>query len=211
MCLGRSYPYYSLACALRQRMLNFVQNFLNYMTFEVIESSWNTFETNLKEVANIDNVIEHHTKFLDTCLRDCIITNDSFLLIQKILSECIMFSVFVQGVTKNIKDKEETSQLEWKSMTLKESQERRKQILQEISDDLNKMVSDEAFASSIKSYDEKFSKLLLDLLAKIINDMSNGLGETKIGNVLYRLDFNDHYRNQIEKMRLTKSMMIHQN
>ena len=178
------------------------------MTFEVIESSWSTFEDNLKEVENIDNVIEHHTKFLDTCLRDCIITNDSFLLIQKILSECIMFSIFVQGTTKNIKDKEESCQLEWKSMTLKEAQEKRKQTMQEISEDLNQMVSDDAFATTIKNYDEKFSNFLLDLLAKIINDMSNGLGETKIGNVLYRLDFNDHYRNQIEKLRLSKSMMV---
>ena len=53
LCLGRSYKYYSLACALKQRMLNFVQNLLNYMTFEVFESSWNTFEENIRNVMYI--------------------------------------------------------------------------------------------------------------------------------------------------------------
>ena len=32
-------------------MLNFVQNLLNYMTFEVFESSWITFEEKLIEVS----------------------------------------------------------------------------------------------------------------------------------------------------------------
>ena len=83
-------------------------------------------------MSNIDDVIEHHNKFLDTCLRDCIITNESFLNIQKILSECLLFSTFVQGVTKSIKNKEEAVETEWKSMSLKEAQERRKQTLKVI-------------------------------------------------------------------------------
>ncbi len=50
LCLGRSYKYYSMACALKQRMLNFVQNLLNYMTFEVFESNWNIFEEKIRNV-----------------------------------------------------------------------------------------------------------------------------------------------------------------
>lgn len=41
-----------------------------------------------------------------------------------------MFSGYVQAVTKSIKTKEESVQLEWKTMTLKEAQERRKFTLQ---------------------------------------------------------------------------------
>ena len=84
LCLDRNYRYYSIACALKQRMLNFVQNLLNYMTFEVFESSWITFEEKLKDVSNIDDVISYHGSFLDSCLRDCIIQSRSFLNIQKI-------------------------------------------------------------------------------------------------------------------------------
>ena len=42
--------WYASAFALRQRMLNFVQNFEYYMMFEVIEPHWLTFMANLDEV-----------------------------------------------------------------------------------------------------------------------------------------------------------------
>lgn len=113
-------------------MLNFVQNLLNYMTFEVFESSWNLFEENIKNVSNIDDVISHHNLFLDTCLRDSILTSSSFLIIHKILSICYMFSSYVQGITKNIKVKEETNKLDMNKLTLREAQEKRKQALQVI-------------------------------------------------------------------------------
>ncbi len=68
-------------------------------------------------------------------------------------------------------------------------------------EDLNKTINSDEFAKSITCYDEQFSQSLLDLLSKIINEMSNGLGETqRIGNCLYRLDFNDHYREKLEKI-----------
>ena len=47
----QSARWYASAFALRQRMLNFVQNFEYYMMFEVVEPSWTTFETNLESVS----------------------------------------------------------------------------------------------------------------------------------------------------------------
>jgi gamma-tubulin complex component 2 len=38
------------AAYLRHKMLHFVQNLLYYMSFEVIESHWHTFQNNLKKV-----------------------------------------------------------------------------------------------------------------------------------------------------------------
>ena len=166
-------------------MLNFVQNLLNYMTFEVFESSWNAFEENIKNVNNIDDVIRHHTNFLDTCLRDCIVTSNSFQNIHQILCVCKFFSDFVQGITQYSKEKEETAKFDIK-VDSKLAKEKRKAVLKEISDDLNTLVNSDLFAKNITDYDNEFSNLLLNLLAKIIDEMTNGLGETKIGNVLYR-------------------------
>jgi len=39
-----------MAFALRQRMLNFVQNLQYYMMFEVIEPNWQLFESNMDTV-----------------------------------------------------------------------------------------------------------------------------------------------------------------
>ena len=41
---------FAAAFALRQRMLNFVQNIQYYMMFEVMEPTWHIMETNLKTV-----------------------------------------------------------------------------------------------------------------------------------------------------------------
>ena len=42
--------WYTAAFALRQRMLNFVQNFEYYMMFEVIEPNWHDFQQNMAKV-----------------------------------------------------------------------------------------------------------------------------------------------------------------
>ena len=49
----QSARWYSAAFALRQRMLNFVQNFEYYMMFEVVEPNWNTFQTNMETVSGM--------------------------------------------------------------------------------------------------------------------------------------------------------------
>ena len=43
--------WYTAAFALRQRMLNFVQNFEYYMMFEVIEPNWHDFQQNMAKVS----------------------------------------------------------------------------------------------------------------------------------------------------------------
>jgi len=43
--------WYAAAFALRQRMLNFVQNLQYYMMFEVIEPNWQLFESNMDTVS----------------------------------------------------------------------------------------------------------------------------------------------------------------
>ncbi len=52
--------------------------------------------------------------------------------------------------------------------------------------DLNEIINSEDFAKTIALYDNKFSTVLLDLLAKIMNEMSENLGQTKIGNIVNR-------------------------
>ena len=204
LCLDRNYKYYSIACALKQRMLNFVQNLLNYMTFEVFESSWLTFEEKLKDVTNIDDVINYHNSFLDVCLRDCIIQSRSFLNIQRILGVCNLFSGYVQGLTLSSKKKEESARLFDQKVGLKTLQEKRKLVIQEIKEDLDKIVNGEGFAKAISDYNNQFTQLILELLSNISNEMGTGLGETKIQYVLYRLDFNNHYREQLEEMQSEK-------
>ncbi|WAR08340.1 GCP2-like protein, partial [Mya arenaria] len=92
----QSARWYSAAFALRQRMLNFVQNFEYYMMFEVVEPSWHIFQTNMQNVSNVDDVLAYHSDFLSDCLKDCMLTNPQLLkIVHKLMMVCVTFSNFI--------------------------------------------------------------------------------------------------------------------
>ena len=53
-----SFHIYGPSFALRQKMLNFIQNLEYYMTFEVLEPNWEEMISKIKsgKVANVDQV-----------------------------------------------------------------------------------------------------------------------------------------------------------
>jgi len=66
----------SSSFALRQKMLNFLQNLQYYMTFEVLEPNWESMIARVRsgDVQNVDQVLEIHSDFLSTCLNDCMLS-----------------------------------------------------------------------------------------------------------------------------------------
>lgn len=64
---------------LRHRMLMFVQQFAYYVTNEVLEPNWRRLESNLGKVTTVDQVLQFHSDFLDTCLKECMLTNAKLL------------------------------------------------------------------------------------------------------------------------------------
>ncbi|XP_014667456.1 PREDICTED: gamma-tubulin complex component 2-like [Priapulus caudatus] len=83
--------------ALRHRMLHFVQNLQYYMMFEVIEPNWKEFEDNMKEVSNVDEVLQNHTELLNCSLKDCMLTDPALLdIVHKVLVLCLKFTNFLE-------------------------------------------------------------------------------------------------------------------
>ncbi|KAM5271869.1 gamma-tubulin complex component 2 [Ctenodactylus gundi] len=98
-----SAKWFAGAFTLRQRMLNFVQNIQYYMMFEVMEPTWHVLEKNLKSASNIDDVLSHHTSFLDSCLKDCMLTNPELLKVfSKLMSVCVMFTNCMQHLAEPV-------------------------------------------------------------------------------------------------------------
>ena len=84
--LGRTY-------CLRQRMLHFLQNFMYYMMFEVIEPRWNEMEKRFGDAITIDDVLGVHEEFQNTVLKDCLLTSQDLLkILAKLMSTCLLFS-----------------------------------------------------------------------------------------------------------------------
>ncbi|KAI8065396.1 gamma-tubulin complex component protein [Gilbertella persicaria] len=65
--------------SLRNRMLTFIQQFAYYVTNEVLEPNWVRLEANLTRITTVDQVLQYHSDFLDTCLKECMLTNSKLL------------------------------------------------------------------------------------------------------------------------------------
>lgn len=81
------------AFTLRARMLVFVQQLLYFCTAEVIEPNWQNLmarvdtdgkSTNGKQVVNrtVDELMQDHVDFLDTCLKECMLTQGKLLKVR---------------------------------------------------------------------------------------------------------------------------------
>ncbi|KAL9547650.1 hypothetical protein MBANPS3_006068 [Mucor bainieri] len=80
--------------SLRNRMLTFVQQFAYYVTNEVLEPNWRRLEANLKNITTVDQVLQYHSDFLDTCLKECMLTHSKLLRIfHKLTSSCMAFTM----------------------------------------------------------------------------------------------------------------------
>ena len=79
---------------LRARMLVFVQQLLYFCTAEVIEPNWTKFMSRLNikgetqdkrpdgYMRTVDQLMQDHVDFLDTCLKECMLTNSKLLKVR---------------------------------------------------------------------------------------------------------------------------------
>lgn len=60
-------------------MLAFVRQVLAFATGEVLEPNWKTLEEKLSKVQTVDQLLRDHVDFLDTCLKQCMLTTSKLL------------------------------------------------------------------------------------------------------------------------------------
>uniref|UniRef100_A0A8C6TN07 Gamma-tubulin complex component n=1 Tax=Neogobius melanostomus TaxID=47308 RepID=A0A8C6TN07_9GOBI len=195
--------WFATAFALRQRMLNFVQNIQYYMMFEVMEPTWHVMENNLKTASNIDDVLHHHTSFLDNCLKDCMLTNPELLRIfSKLMSVCVMFTTCMQRFTQSKKMERmvlEKGSLEAAAAQGDHTDEKKRLTTKFLAEPANTSQCDASFEATINKFDSNFSLLLLDLLDKLSVYSTNDCEHSMIS-IIYRLDFNGFYTERLERM-----------
>ncbi|TFK37007.1 Spc98 family-domain-containing protein [Crucibulum laeve] len=89
-------------CLLRARMLSFVQQILAFATFEVLEPNWRALEAKLDKVTTVDQLLRDHVDFLDTCLKECMLTSSKLLkAYSKLIGTCSVFALYTASFTKS--------------------------------------------------------------------------------------------------------------
>lgn len=90
---------------MKNSMLQFVRTMHYYICQNVLEPQWERFSTALRErrFTSVEEITNTHMNFLDTCLRECMLTNSKLVqLIGMIWSTCTKFSALVHELNNRI-------------------------------------------------------------------------------------------------------------
>ncbi|MGH0141861.1 UNVERIFIED_CONTAM: hypothetical protein FKN15_074997 [Acipenser sinensis] len=122
------------------------------------------FKDDLK-ASNIDDVLCHHTSFLDNCLKDCMLTNPELLKIfSKLMSVCVMFTNCMQRFTQSMKLDGEMSRLTLEHGTMRgpptqnertEEAEKKKLTSKYLSEHVDALQSAAGFEGTINKFDSR--------------------------------------------------------
>ncbi|WBW73982.1 gamma tubulin complex GCP2 subunit Alp4 [Schizosaccharomyces osmophilus] len=88
---------------MRTRMLTLIQKIRYYSMNEVIETHWPVFMKSIEHARTVDNLMQEHVDFLDTCLKECMLTNSKLLKVNaKLLGTCGMFASYTSSFTRSL-------------------------------------------------------------------------------------------------------------
>jgi gamma-tubulin complex component 2 len=64
-------------------MLSFVQHMYGFAVNEVLEPNWRKLEKRVERCQTVDELLRDHVDFLDTCLKECMLTNAKLLRVRR--------------------------------------------------------------------------------------------------------------------------------
>jgi gamma-tubulin complex component 2 len=174
----------STGFALRARMLSFVQNFLYYMTVEVLEAQWQGLEERLAEADTVDDVLQAHAQFQDSALRGCLLTNAKLLrILTKLLGTCTLFAAFTAQFTQALEGNPEAME------DAAGSTQAVRDIMRVNADDV---LGNKGYRQTLRKFEENFN-VHLKLLVDALTAFSQKETEDHMVSLVQRLDFNDFY------------------
>ena len=181
-----------------------------YMQIEVLEPNLHKLKAQLRTVRTIDDVMLHHSNFLDECLKQCLLTDQNlFKIISSINLRTLFFSRVIIRFFNNVKDEEtldrvrngadenenefydeltEYGQTPYSELSKMEQRKRRNQRESQL---IKKNISENNYPSILENFERKFNDLMKDLLEHLTQTRRY---ETHIANLAQRLDYNDYYK-----------------
>ncbi|EDW56163.1 GM22736 [Drosophila sechellia] len=187
---------YRAAFTLRQRMMNAIQNLEYYMMIEIIEPNWHIFIEKMKTVENVDNVLRLHQDFLDSCLKNCMLTESSHLnrSIFKLCKICLKYCEFIQITQRYFQDAELRSMVRDSADSSESEQE--SLHCPQVETPLDPA---DTFSERVKRFDLEFTSLLIAFLKQIISMAKKNTADCFM-NLVHRINFNAFYTDQMDKM-----------
>ncbi|XP_058828888.1 gamma-tubulin complex component 2 homolog isoform X1 [Topomyia yanbarensis] len=187
---------YRSAFTLRQKMLIAIQNFESYMMIEVIEPNWHIFYQNIKQIKNIDDVLNYHQDFLDQCMKNCMLTDADLLKsIINLCNICLQFCSFLAEAQRHFVDAELCSMLaSTDEFSLSSESDYDFACQQDVTTSIEPT---ETFSARVENYRTEFTNQLMSLLRKITEIATQNPSE-KFINLIHRINFNSYYSDNFD-------------
>ncbi|KAI8034722.1 gamma-tubulin complex component 2 homolog isoform X1 [Drosophila gunungcola] len=197
---------YRSAFTLRQRMMNAIQNLEYYMMIEIIEPNWHIFIEKMKNVENVDNVLRLHQDFLDSCLKNCMLTESSHLNrgIFKLCKICLKFCEFIQRSQRFFLDAELKSMVCDSTYDSADSSDSEPESSHRPQLESSLDPAD-TFSERVRRFDLEFTGLLISFL-KQITHMARKNTADRFMNLVHRINFNAFYSDQMDKLCVKDAM-----
>lgn len=162
--------------ALRQKMMHFLNSFIFYMMYEVIEKNWHDFEEQIcaTRAPSLDDILKHHNDFLDNCLKGCLLSNiELYQPLSKVLVTCILYHDYVTSLTSMSMDEDDASSFDMLTLDL---------------------ANDEHYQQSMKRFQTNFDTQLKDLMLGVKKlAQSNTADAYSMSQFYLNLNYNQFY------------------
>jgi gamma-tubulin complex component 2 len=184
---------------LRARMLGFTTQISYYCTAEVIEPRFAQFMAKLAQVDTVDALMQDHVDFLDTCLKECMLTNQRLLrTYAKLVKTCLSFASYIFQLSKHLEQADSALKCETRGLTngtaARARQTPRREALHPVAGELDEAhlaIMDEKL-SNYEQHFERTLKVLLDTL-----NYYAGTETISLLSLMMRLDWNKGFRDDV--------------
>ncbi|KAK5601540.1 Gamma-tubulin complex component 3 [Crenichthys baileyi] len=188
---------------LASEMVHFIHQMQYYITFEVLECSWDELWNKVQQAQDLNHIIAAHDVFLDTIISRCLLDNNSRSLLNQLRTifdqiiefqnaqDCLYRSA-LEELTLRLQFEEKKQQREeegqWGVTAEQEAEEKRR--IQEFQDAIPKM------QSQLRILTHFYQSIVQQFLVLLMTSSDESLRFLS-----FRLDFNEHYRAREPRLR----------
>merc|ERR1712196_362792 len=142
---------FSPSYCLRQRMLHFCRDYIYYSSVEVLEPQSHRFLASLEQAETVDVVLRSHEQFLDTCLRELLLTERESLYrhLSQVLSTCLRFATNLHSTWQKFASSQAP---EARAMQVTAGQEQRRELLRQRQMTYETLLQQKAYSMMISKF-----------------------------------------------------------
>lgn len=190
---------------LASEMVHFIHQMQYYITFEVLECSWDELWNRVQQAQDLDHIIAAHEAFLDTITSRCLLDSNSRVLLNQLRAvfdqiielqnaQDTMYRAALEELQRRLQFEEKKKQRETEGqwgVTVAEEEEENKRI-REFQDSIPKM------CSQLRILTHFYQGVVQQFLVLLTTSSDESLQFLS-----FRLDFNEHYKAREPRLRVS--------